>query len=87
MIFVFPSVVAACKARKENMTVPHTTLTHAQIADAVAVTSKAMEDAGGNYVKQNFPFFESLATPYIHEIAGKAAINIINVLVASGYMK
>ncbi len=58
-----------------------TTLTHAQIANAVQVVDAAIARAGKNYVNQNYPFFAGLAAPVIKTLAAQAAVSVVNDLV------
>ena len=58
-----------------------TTLTHAQIANAVQVVDAAIAKAGTNYVNLHYPFFAGLAAPVIKTLAAQAAIAVVNDLV------
>ncbi len=58
-----------------------TTLTHAQIANAVQIVDAAIAKAGTNYVNQNYSFFAGMAAPIIATLAHLAAVAVVNDLV------
>ncbi len=60
-----------------------TTLTQAQIAQAVQVVEAAIAKTGTNYVQVHYPFLASFVAPNISLLAQQAAVAVVNALVTA----